>query len=154
MPASLMIDELEALAPDILDAATASLEAASEQDGGLLLDPECFAAVRSTSIDYAVMEKTSRAAIYAPLDCQWNDIGTWAMIGAIRQQGNAVEPVSIDSEGCTVLSDDGHVVALVGVKDLCVVVEEGRVLVTSKDRTQDVGKVVAALREAGREDLL
>ena len=153
-PASLMIDELETLAPDILDASTAALEAATATEGGLLLDPECFNAVRSTSVDYAVMEKTSRAAVYAPLDCQWSDIGTWAMISAIRQQGNAKEPVLIGSEDCTVLSDDDHFVALVGVKDLCVVVEQGRILVASKDRTQDVGKIVAALKEAGRKDLL
>ena len=111
-------------------------------------------AVRSTSVDYAVMEQTSRAAIYAPLDCQWNDIGTWGMIGAIRKQDSTNPPVLIDAEGCTVLSDAGHTVALVGVKDLCVVVEKGRVLVASKDRTQDVGKVVSALREAGRDELL
>ena len=153
-PASLMIDELETLAPDILDASTAALEAATETEGGLLLDPECFKAVRSTSIDYAVMEDTKRAAVYAPLDCQWNDIGTWAMIGAIRQQGNAQEPVLIASDDCTVLSDDDHFVALVGVKDLCVVVEQGRILVASKDSTQDVGKIVAALKDAGRTDLL
>lgn len=153
-PASLMIDELEALAPDILDAASAALDAAAEIEGGLLLDPAAFGAVRSTSVDYAVMEKTDRAAVYAPLDCQWSDIGTWAMIGAIRQEGNAIDPVTIDADGCTVQSDKDHVVALVGVTDLCVVVEENRVLVAAKDRTQDVGKVVAALRDAGRKDLL
>ncbi|MBD3768967.1 MAG: mannose-1-phosphate guanyltransferase [Rhodobacterales bacterium] len=153
-PASLMLDELEQHAPDILDAASAALDAAGDLDGNILLDPECFAAVRSTSVDYAVMEQTARAAIYAPLDCQWNDIGTWGMIGAIRQQESANAPISIDAEGCTVLSDSGHVVALVGVQDLCVVVEGGRILIASKERTQDVGKVVSTLREAGREDLL
>ena len=153
-PASLMLDELEQHAPDILDAASAALDAAGDLDGNILLDPECFAAVRSTSVDYAVMEQTARAAIYAPLDCQWNDIGTWGMIGAIRQQESANAPISIDAEGCTVLSDAGHVVALVGVQDLCVVVEGGRILIASKERTQDVGKVVSTLREAGREDLL
>ena len=153
-PASVMIDELETLAPDILDAATAALDAAVDENGGILLDRGCFGAVRSISVDYAVMEHTDRAAVYAPLDCQWSDIGTWAMIDAIRQQGNALEAVRIDSEGCTVLSDDSHFVALVGVENLCVVVQEGRILVTSKDRTQDVGKVVAVLRDAGRTDLL
>ena len=153
-PASLMLDELEQHAPDILDAASAALDAAGDLDGNILLDPECFAAVRSTSVDYAVMEQTARAAIYAPLDCQWNDIGTWGMIGAIRQQESTNAPISIDAEGCTVLSDSGHVVALVGVQDLCVVVEGGRILIASKERTQDVGKVVSTLRETGREDLL
>jgi mannose-1-phosphate guanylyltransferase/mannose-6-phosphate isomerase len=153
-PASLMISELETLAPDVLDAATASLESATEQDGGILLDPECFAAVRSISVDYAVMEATSRAAIYAPLDCQWSDIGTWAMIGSLRQRGNENAAVLINSEDCTVRSDAGHVVALVGVENLCVVVEDNRVLITTKDRAQDVGQVVAALRDAGRDDLL
>ena len=76
------------------------------------------------------------------------------MIGAIRKQDSANPPVSIDAEGCTVLSDADHMVALVGVQDLCVVVEGGRILVASKDRTQDVGKVVSALRDSGRDDLL
>jgi hypothetical protein len=146
-PASLMVDELETHAPDILDAATAALEAASDVDGNILLDPECFAAARATSVDYAVMEQTSKAAIYAPLDCQWNDIGTWAIISSIRQDESENPPIAIDSEGCTVLSDADHTVALVGVQDLCVIVEGGRILTTSKDRTQDVGKVVSALRE-------
>ena len=150
--ASLMIDELESLAPDILDAATAALEAASDHDGALLLDPECFGVVRSISIDYAVMEKTTRSAVYAPLDCQWSDIGTWGMIGSIRQNAGASDPVLVDAQRCTVLSDDSHVVALVGVENLCVVIEGNRVLITANDRTQDVGKVVAALREAGRDD--
>lgn len=153
-PASLMISELETHAPDVLDAATASLEAATEQDGGILLDPECFAAVRSISVDYAVMEATSRAAIYAPLDCQWSDIGTWAMISSLRRQGNVNGPILVNAEGCTVRSDADHVVALVGVENLCVVVEDNRILITANDSTQDVGKVVAALREAGRNDLL
>ena len=153
-PASLMTDELETLAPDVLDAATAALDGAQDTGNGLLLDPAAFGAVRSTSIDYAVMEHTARAAVYAPLDCQWNDIGTWATIGELRQQENAVDPVRIDAEDCTVRSDAGHVVALVGVKDLCVVVEGDRILIASKDRTQDVGKIVAALRKAGRTDLL
>ena len=153
-PAGLMIDELEKLAPDILDAATAALDAAAATDGGLLLDPNCFEAVRSTSIDYAVMESTSRAAVYAPLACQWSDIGTWDMISTLSQRGNAIEPVLIDSGDCTVRSDADHLVALVGVDGLIVVVEGNRVLVSHKDRAQDVGKIVKALKDGNRNDLL
>lgn len=153
-PAALMTEELRAHAPDILDTASAALDAASDVDGTILLDLQQFSEVRSTSVDYAVMEKTTRAAVYAPLDCQWNDIGTWDMISRLREPGNAPDPAMIASEGCTVRSDGSHFVALVGVKDLCVVIEGNRILIAARDSTQDVGKVVTALREAGRSDLL
>ncbi len=151
-PASLMISELAAHAPDILEASTAALDAAVSGAAGIALDADIFATVRSTSVDYAVMEKTTCSAVYAPLDCAWNDIGTWAMIGALRQRNNDVEPVLIDAPGCSVHADADHIVALVGVENLSVVVEGNRILVTANDRTQDVGAVVKALRARGDTD--
>ncbi|MEZ5946337.1 MAG: sugar phosphate nucleotidyltransferase [Hyphomonas sp.] len=148
-PAGLMIAEMEALAPDILDAASAALEAAVETEGNLLLDPDCFKSVRSISLDYAIMEKTDRAAVYAPLDCQWNDIGTWSMIDTLRQRTGDLEPILIDAANCTVYSDDGHQVAFVGVENVSLIISGNRILVAAKDRTQDVGAVVKAIRERG-----
>jgi len=153
-PASLMLDELETHAPDILDAASAALDAASDIEGNIMLDPECFAAVRSTSVDYAVMEQTSKAAIYAPLDCQWSDIGTWAMIGELKQQNVQLAPLMIESRNCHVHAEDGKLVALLGVEGITVVVEKDAVLVVNQDHSQDVGTIVKKLKELGLDRFL
>ncbi len=61
--------------------------------------------------------------------------------------------ISIDSTGNYVYAP-GKVIALVGVSDLVVVQTEDALLITTRDRSQDVGKVVAELKRAGREDLI
>jgi len=144
-----MLAELGAHAPDILAPAAAAL-AAARADGALIhLEPAAFAAVPSTSIDYAVMEKTARAAVLAPLDCAWSDIGTWAMVGEVSSRENAPAPVLINSENCLVHAEEGQLVALVGVEGLVVVADGRRILVAARGRTQDVGAVVKALKERG-----
>lgn len=152
--AGTLLAELEAFAPDILEASSQALSAARIEGARLFLDPDIFATIRSTSIDYAVMEQTQRAAVYAPLDCAWSDIGTWAMIGDVSDRTNSPEPVSISAGECVVHAADGILVALVGVEDLVVVADGKRVLVASKSSAQDVGKVVQALKDRGLDSYL
>lgn len=152
--AGTLLGELEAFAPDILEASSQALSAARTEGKRVFLDPDIFAAIRSTSIDYAIMEQTSRAAVYAPLECAWSDIGTWAMIGDVSGRTNSPEPVSISASECVVHAADGILVALVGVEDLIVVADGKRVLVASKNSAQDVGKVVQALKDRGLERYL
>lgn len=152
--AGCMARELEQHAPDILDTSSRALDCARKEGVNVFLDPESFAAVRSDSVDYAVMERTLHAAVYAPLDCGWSDIGTWSMIGDVSDRRNTPIPVRIDAPDCLVHAADGVLVALVGVEDLVVVADGRRVLVASKDRAQDVGQVVRSLRELGLEDYL
>lgn len=152
--AETLLTELEAYAPDILGASAQALSAARQNGRKLFLDPGSFATIPSTSIDYAVMEKTRRAAVYAPLDCAWSDIGTWAMIGDVSGRTNTPEPVSISSGDCIVHAADGILVALVGVDNLVVVADGKRVLIAAKDRSQDVGKVAQALKDRGLDAYL
>ncbi|MFN4184133.1 MAG: mannose-1-phosphate guanylyltransferase [Hyphomonas sp.] len=152
--ANTLLAELEAYAPDILETSTQALKTAHKDGSKLFLDPEIFAAIRSTSIDYAVMEKTRRAAVYAPLDCAWSDIGTWAMIGDVSGRKNSLDPVSIASGECIIHAADGILVAVVGVENLIVVADGKRVLIAAKDRSQDVGKVVQELKARGLDAYL
>lgn len=152
--ADTLLNELAAFAPDILDASTEALRAARCEGARVFLDPAVFATIRSTSIDYAVMEQTRHAAVYAPLDCAWSDIGTWAMIGDVSARANSPETVNVSTEGCLVHAADGILVALVGVQDLVVVADGKRVLVTAKSSAQDVGKVVQTLKDRGLDRYL
>lgn len=130
--------------------------------------PEC----ENISIDYAVLEPRSAkgeaaSEIYClPGDFCWNDLGCWS---ALHEHVADCGPedlakknvfdktnqpcVNIDAHGNYVYAP-GKAVALVGVSDLVVVETEDALLITTRERSQDVGKVVAELKQAGREDLV
>lgn len=130
--------------------------------------PKC----ESISIDYAVLERRSAkgemaAEIYAlPGDFGWNDLGCWDALHEYEADCGCEDPevanvfdgvdasrVVIDSCGNYVYAP-GQAVALVGVKNLVVVQTKDALLITTRERSQDVGKVVAELKKAGREDLI
>jgi mannose-1-phosphate guanylyltransferase/mannose-6-phosphate isomerase len=140
------LDELRAFRPDIARAALAAIPAG---DGEVLvLDPALFSACPAESIDYAVMEKTHRAAV-AVCDIGWADVGSWSEVwrlGAADAQGNVRqgETLAIDTKGSLIWSD-GPLVATVGMDDVIVVATAEGVLVMPKARAQDVKAVSEAL---------
>lgn len=149
------IAELERLQPDILAAARAALEGAVQDLEFLRLDKPAFSAAPSISVDYAVMERTTKAAML-PIDVGWNDIGSWTSLWEIAPRdanGNAVRGDAIleDAKGCYVQSEKG-LVAAIGVDDLIIVDTPDALLVADKARAQDVAKVVATLKASGRKE--
>lgn len=137
-------------APDIWAQATKAL-AHARVDGTLIrLDAEAFAACPADSVDRAIMEKTDVAAVVAPVDCGWSDVGAWTSTDAAPDLSRAVV---IDSAGAVVRSE-GPLVALVGAPDMIVVATGDAVLVMPKSRAQDVRAVVEELKARGRTDLL
>jgi mannose-1-phosphate guanylyltransferase len=128
------------------------------------LYPQC----ESISIDYAILEPRSAKGEVAselyclPADFAWNDLGSWAalheFVAETRDCANAnvieaQDNIQIESTGCYVFAPE-KTVALVGVKDLVVVETEDAILITTRDGSQDVGKVVKELKNAGRMDLI
>jgi mannose-1-phosphate guanylyltransferase/mannose-1-phosphate guanylyltransferase/mannose-6-phosphate isomerase len=115
----------------------------------LRLDPAAFAESPSISIDYAVMERTERAAV-APADFAWSDVGAWSALWGLAERdgaGNVAigDTVVEDSRGCY-LRSEGPLIATVGVEDLIVVATPDAVLVAHRGKDQDVKKVVERLR--------
>lgn len=114
--------------------------------------PAPFAAIAGDSIDYAVMENTRRAAM-VPADMGWSDIGNWAALAdaladRADKDGNVVRG-SADLADCSGVfaMTDGPRISAVGLKDLCIVVANGEVLVTSRDGAQIVGKLPGAINQ-------
>ena len=153
LPARVFLDELGRLEPEILKACKDALAHAATDLDFLRLDPRAFECARSISIDYAVLERTDRAAV-VPVDFPWSDIGSWSALwelGAKDESGNVVigDAVAEDSSGCY-LRSEGQLVTALGVQDLIVVATPDAVLVTSKARDQDVKRVVDRLKAMGR----
>ena len=91
--ADVLLSELERLEPDMAAAVKAAVSNASNDLGFVRLQPEAFARAPQKSIDYAVMEKTDRAAVIAG-DFRWSDIGSWDALFDITQPdppGNVVQ---------------------------------------------------------------
>ncbi|MEH6696148.1 MAG: sugar phosphate nucleotidyltransferase [Hyphomonas sp.] len=152
-PASLMQAELSAHAPDVLEGAAAALDATASSDKIVRIDEESFSSIRSISIDYAVMERTQRAAVVGPLSCAWSDVGTWPTLGELQDGDGTSGPVLIDTKNCTIHADDGTLVAALGIEDMVIAVHDGAVLVMPKSRSQDVSLIIDALKARGRSDL-
>ncbi|CAH1669058.1 MAG: mannose-1-phosphate guanylyltransferase/mannose-6-phosphate isomerase [Chelatococcus sp.] len=154
LPAKAFLDDLAVLAPDILAASREALVKARSDMDFLRLDNDAFRASPSISIDYAVMEKTDKAVV-VPADCGWADVGSWSAlweIGAQDAAGNVIagDVVAEDVKG-SYIRGEGQLVAALGVEDLVVVATPDVVLVTRRDRDQDVKLLVERLKKDGHE---
>jgi len=153
--ADVLLSELRRLEPAMSDAIEAAVAKATSDLGFLRLQPEAFARAPLKSIDYAVMEKTDRAAVVAG-DFRWSDIGSWDALFDITPPdaaGNVVHgpAVTLDATGC-VLHSDGQLVTAVGVKDLVVVSTSDAVMVVPRSRAQEVKELVAKLKADKRPE--
>ncbi len=153
--ADTLIAEIDRLTPETGIACRAALAGGSEDLDFLRLNAESFAAAPATSIDYAVMEKTDRAAV-VPVDMGWSDVGSWRAlweIGAKDNAGNVVvgDVVQVGARDCY-LRSDGTLVAAIGLEDFVVVASADAVLVAPKDEVQQVRDIVEALGKSGRSE--
>ncbi len=153
--AGALLGELALHAPALLAEVRRAVETRREDPDFIRLGAASFLACPNISLDYAVAERTRRAAVVAA-DLGWSDIGSWRAlweIGAKDATGNvAVGDVFLeDSAGCYVRSE-GRLAAVVGLKDVVVVATEDAVLAVHRDRAQDVKAVVDRLKAAGRAE--
>ena len=152
-----LLEEARAHVPEMLDRARAAFEGARREGAALHLGEALFAAVPADSIDYAIMERTDRAAVVSPVEIGWDDIGSWSAVadhaGASAGEASKGDVIMLDCEGSYVRSE-GPMVAAVGVKDVVIVAMKDTVLVIDKNRAQDVKTIIERLKTEGRSALL
>jgi mannose-1-phosphate guanylyltransferase/mannose-1-phosphate guanylyltransferase/mannose-6-phosphate isomerase len=142
--------ELEAHRPAILDAVRRSVAQGSEDGQRFHPEPEAFGSIAGESVDYAVMENTTRAAM-VPADMGWSDIGNWLALHEARDRdtdGNsATGPVELVDCRNVLVDSDGPRVSVIGLEDVIVVIDGNDVLVTTAAGTQKVGKLSGAVNQ-------
>jgi len=149
------LDELARLAPDIAETcARASATSVRDRDF-TRVDGAIFAQCRSESVDYAVMEKT-RDAVMVPLDAGWSDVGSWDALHEVLpadEHGNVArgDVLLEDTHRCYVHADS-RLIAALGLHDMVIVETADAVLVAPRSRVQDVKKLVARIKAAGRDE--
>src|SRR5580700_3343552 len=153
--ADVMLAEIARFEPDIAAAAKAAVGGMTKDLDFLRLPAEAFAQAPKKSIDYAVMERTERAAV-VPLDCGWSDIGSWGAVWDVLghdADGNTAtgSVVFLDSRNNLAHSEAAILTAVVGVDNLVVVATPDAVLVTSRDKAEQVKDLVELLKAQNRE---
>ncbi|MEO8810407.1 MAG: mannose-1-phosphate guanylyltransferase/mannose-6-phosphate isomerase, partial [Rhodanobacter sp.] len=154
--ASRYLEELATHAPAMLAAVREAYTAATVDLDFVRIDRDAFAKVPDDSIDYAVMEKTQRAAVI-PVSCAWSDIGSWSALwlaGDRDADGNLREgdTMTVDTHNSLLRSHERHLLATVGIDNLIVVTTPDATLVAHRDAAQDVKKIVEQLKAAGRSE--
>lgn len=149
------LDELQAFQPAMLAACELAMVKAERDLDFIRVDAAAFAACPDISVDYAVMEKTSDAAM-VPLDAGWNDVGSWSALWEIQdknEQGNALHgDVLTEQTRNTFVHAESRLVTTVGVDDLVIVETKDAVLVAHKNKVQEVKLIVEQLKIRGRSE--
>ncbi|WP_043457948.1 mannose-1-phosphate guanylyltransferase/mannose-6-phosphate isomerase [Azohydromonas australica] len=157
--ASSWMKALERLRPDIAAATRAAFAARRTDQRFVRPGREEFAAVPSESVDYAVMEHCPGSGIglyMVPLAAGWNDLGAWDAVWQVADkdaQGNAVVgDALLEGSRNTLVHATSRLVGVVGLDDVVVVETPDAVLVSRRDRSQDVKKIVGRLDGQQRDE--
>jgi mannose-1-phosphate guanylyltransferase/mannose-6-phosphate isomerase len=150
-----LLREMATHAPEVLPPVRDAVGGRHTDLDFIRLAVEPFRACPSISLDYAVAERTSEAAV-VPADLGWSDVGSWSALwelGGKDPAGNvAIGDALLESSRDCYVRSDGMLTAVVGMKDAVVVVTEDVALVMHRDNAQDVKAVVERLKIAGRHE--
>ncbi len=149
------LTELEAFDPATVAACRQANDEAVRDLDFIRLDAASFAGASDISIDYAVMERTGKAAT-TTLDCDWSDVGSWGELwrrSAASKTDNVERgnTLTIGVEG-SLIDSSGPLVAALGLKDMVVVATKDAVLVASRERLDEIKQVIDELENRGRNE--
>jgi mannose-1-phosphate guanylyltransferase/mannose-6-phosphate isomerase len=147
---SAFLDEYRGFEPESAVAVAAAVDNAGRDLGFVTLEPEAFARAVAKSVDYAVMEKTERAAV-VPVSYGWSDVGSWNAVWELTPRdaaGNAAHGpvVFVDSQN-SYASTDSALVSLFGVENVVVVASQDAVLVARRDDPDGMRRLVQKLKQ-------
>jgi mannose-1-phosphate guanylyltransferase len=146
--ASRLLGEMVSYAPAVLKAASEAVRLSATDLDFIRLDEAAFAESPNISIDYAIMEKTSNAAV-VPSPFKWSDLGSWDSVwksGSRDPHGNvaAANTTLVNTRNSLVMTHGVHL-AVQGMEDIAVVASEDAVYVGRLQDSQEVGAIVKML---------
>ena len=164
MRASVWLAAMQVCRPDILNACQGAWNAGSTDGEFKRVGKEDFSNCPAESIDYAVMERIAihssegslPVGVVIPLNAGWSDVGAWDALWKVlpKDKDGNVAQGDVMLEGCinTLALSEGRLIACVGVSDLVVIETADAILISHKDKTQDVKLIVDALKGQGRPE--
>lgn len=151
----IFLEELRTYAPNIYKVSSLAWEKRRVSENFYLLNTTAFEDCPSESVDYAVFEKTSKAAV-VPLNIHWNDLGTWNALyeeGEKDKKGNVIfGDVVLSNSNNSYFHSTGRLIAGIGLNDLIVVETKDAVLISPLKEAQKVKNLVQELSNANKEE--
>jgi len=155
--ASAIIDEFDNHAPEIMKSCRKAISAGTQDLDFFRLNLKDFQTIPSDSIDYAVMEKTSKGVVI-PLDAGWNDMGSfdalWQTGEKDRDQNVIKGNVLTHDVKETYINSEKSLIAAVGLEKFVIVETKDAVFISPRDRVQDVKKIVKQLKDQKRSEAI
>jgi mannose-1-phosphate guanylyltransferase/mannose-6-phosphate isomerase len=149
------LDELQKHNPAMLAAVERAWQQRTADLGFLRPDADAFLGAPADSIDYAIMQRTQRAAV-VPADIGWSDVGSWESLWQVAEKdgnGNVLQgDVLATDTGNSYLRSEGRLLVVLGLRNVVVVQTKDATLVMDKTRAQQIKPVVEALRQQGRPE--
>lgn len=153
--ADVMLDEITRFEPAIREGAEEATLGAKADLDFLRLDATGFAKAPKKSIDYAVMERTSKAGVM-PVSFGWSDLGAWDAVWAIGDadaRGNVTRgPVELLETDDSLVHSDGTLTAVLGLKNVVVVSTRDAVFVGHRSETAKMKTLVDQLKTSGHKE--
>ena len=153
--AKTLIDDSSIHSSEILSKVRSSVKNAIYDFDFIRLEEKTFASSPNMSIDYALMEK-SKNVIVVPIDAKWTDVGSWSTLYDIGKKDNSNnlikgDVVSLETTN-SYINASHHLVATIGIDNLIVVGTSDAILIASRDKSQEVKKIVEKLQLMDRDE--
>lgn len=153
--AAAYLAELERHAPEIYEVCRQAHEKIDRGADFSRYPEDAFANCRNLSIDYAVMEHTTRGAMI-PLDADWSDLGAWDAVWSNAERDDRGNSISGDVIGRDLsgshIQAGSRLIAALGLRDLLVIDTADALLVADRARAQEVGEIVRELQQQARAE--
>jgi len=147
--ASIFIEELKAHNPEMAKLSIEAFEKAVVDADFIRLDKDAFDQIKGDSIDYAVMEKTSKGMI-VKLNAGWDDVGSWSALYDISNKDGNMNVVKGDVIALDTTSSyirgGKRTIATIGLDNIVVVDSDDALLIAAKGKIQDVKKIAEEIK--------
>lgn len=146
------LDELKIHSPEMAALSIEAFEKAVVDTDFIRLDKEAFGKIKGDSIDYAVMEKTTKGKV-VKLNAGWDDVGSWSALYDISRKDenqNVVkgDVITLDTTS-SYIRGGKRTIATIGLDDVVIVDSDDALLVAAKGKIQDVKKIAEQIKARG-----
>ena len=152
---STMINLLKKYEPKLLALCKESLSKSSKDYDFQRIERKSFKLCPNISIDNAIMEKTKDTYV-VPLNAGWSDVGNWGALWNIEEKdkdGNAIiGDILINDVKNSYLNSSKKLLVGLGLRNLIIVQTEDATLISDKNRSQDIKKIVNKLNLKNRKE--
>ena len=148
--AATFLEELKTFNPEMAELSIQAFEKATVDTDFIRLDKDSFGQIKGDSIDYAVMEKTSKGRV-VKLNAGWDDVGSWSALYDISNKDenqNVIkgeDVITLDTTS-SYIRGGKRTIATIGLDDVVIVDSDDALLIAAKGKIQDVKKVAEIIK--------